>query len=66
MMIFKKTMLVTIPDYEYFKEELGWDIDSIEDLEEKLSDFSEEELQLLYNDGGFGDNIQYIGKIIKS
>jgi len=65
-MIFKRTMLVTIPDYRYFKEVLEWDIDSIEDLEERLSDFSEEELQLLYNDGGFGDNIQYIDKIIKS
>jgi len=66
MMTFKRTMLVTIPDYRYFKELLEWDIDSIEDLEERLSEFSEEELQLLYNDGGFGDNIEYIEKIIKS
>lgn len=66
MMILKRTMLVTIPDYAYFKEVLEWDIDSIEDLEERLSSLSEEELQHLYNDDGFGDNIQYIEKIIKS
>jgi len=65
MMTFKRTMLVTIPDYRYFKEILEWDIDSIEDLEERLSSFSEEELQHLYNDDGFGNNIQYIEKIIK-
>jgi hypothetical protein len=63
-MTFKRTMLVTIPDYKYFKEELGWDIDSIEDLELILSDFSEEDFQHLYNDNGFGDNIKYIDKII--
>lgn len=66
MMILKRTMLVTIPDYAYFKEVLEWDIDSIEDLEERLSFLSEEELQHLYNDDGFGDNIQYFEKIIKS
>ena len=65
MMTFKRTMLVTIPDYRYFKEILEWDIDSIEDLEERLSSFSEEEFQHLYNDDGFGNNIQYIEKIIK-
>ena len=65
MMTFKREMLVTIPDYEYFKEVLEWDINSIEDLEEELSHLSEKELQHLYNDDGFGDNIQYIEKIIK-
>jgi len=66
MMTFKRTMLVTIPDYRYFKELLEWDIDSIEDLEEKLSSYSEKDLQLLYSVGGFVDNIEYIEKIIKS
>lgn len=66
MMTFKREMLVTIPDYEYFKEVLEWDINSIEDLEEELSHLSEKELQHLYNDDGFGDNIKYIEKIIKS
>lgn len=65
MMTFKRVMLVTIPDYRYFKEVLEWDINSIEDLEEELSNLSEEEFQHLYNDDGFGDNIQYIEKIIK-
>lgn len=64
MMTFKREMLVTIPDYEYFKEMLEWDINSIEDLEEELSHFSEEELQHLYNDNGFGDNILYINKVL--
>lgn len=62
-MTFKRTMLVTIPDYEYFKEELGWDIDSMEDLEEALSLLSEKELHELFN--GFGGNIKYIEKIVK-
>lgn len=66
MMTYKRTMLVTIPDYNYFKEVLEWDIDSIEDLEERFSDFSEEKLQELYNDNGFGNNIKYFDKIIKS
>lgn len=64
MMTFKREMLVTIPDYEYFKEVLEWDINSIEDLEEELSQLSEKEFQQLYNDNGFGDNIQYIEKIL--
>jgi len=65
MMTFKRTMLVTIPDYEYFKDDLGWNIDSMEDLEETLSSFTENELQEMFNDSGFGDNIKYIEKIVK-
>jgi hypothetical protein len=64
-MTFKRTMLVTIPDYKYFKEVLGWDIDSMQDLEEALSLLSENELHELFNDSGFGDNIKYIEKIVK-
>ena len=64
-MTFKRTMLVTIPDYEYFNDDLGWNIDSMEDLEETLSSFTENELQEMFNDSGFGDNIKYIEKIVK-
>lgn len=62
-MIYKRTIIVKIPNYNYFKEVLGWELNSIEDLEESLSGMEEIELQHMFNDDGFGDNIKYYDKI---
>lgn len=62
-MIYTRTIITKIPDYNYFKEALFWDIDSIEELTEILSDMTEEELQETFNNDGFGNNIKYYNKI---
>lgn len=62
-MIYKRTIVVKIPNYNYFKEELGWELNSMEDLVEGLSDMDELELQHMFNDDGGGDNIKYYDKV---
>ena len=64
-MIYKRTITVKIPDYNYFKEVLEWDLNSMEELEEELADMDETELHHMFNDDGFGNNIEYYHKIEK-
>ena len=44
-MKFTQIISYDLPEPEYFKEQLGWNVDTIEDVVTILADFTDEELR---------------------
>lgn len=44
-MKFTQIISYDLPDPDYFKDQLGWDVETTEDVVTILSDFSDEELR---------------------
>ena len=59
-MLFVETTTWDIPNFDYFKDELGWHIENNDDLLENLQDLDDEELRLCG-----GECINYDYKIIE-
>ena len=46
-MKFIQQITYSLGSLEYYRDELGWDVDSIEDVVERIKDWNDEELRMV-------------------
>jgi len=57
-MKYVRTVVTEIPDFKYFRDELGWDIQDKEDLLQLLNEYTDVELYDNYLEGIENDNVE--------
>ena len=56
-MKFVETKIWDIPDFDYFKNELNWNINNIQDLNEQLADLNEQDKLFMFWNYDYKSNI---------